>query len=83
MRRGELPSFPPVLQAVSDHANRMAAAMIGFWAGTASGSRNITSDPERRKRIETAFKKFRADVLRKEADELYHKEDVDVTDQMF
>ncbi|BDD60419.1 hypothetical protein MPDQ_003726 [Monascus purpureus] len=54
---------------------------LGFWAGAASGSRSVTSDPERQKRIETAFKKFRADVLRKEADELDLRHDV--TDEMF
>lgn len=42
----------------------------GFLAGSASAGRNITSDPESRKRIETAFRRFRADVLRKEADAL-------------
>ncbi|KAJ5454645.1 uncharacterized protein N7458_005601 [Penicillium daleae] len=43
---------------------------LGFAGGAASGSRSITSDPERKKRIETAFRRFRADVLRKEADSL-------------
>ncbi|KAJ5122588.1 hypothetical protein N7448_003722 [Penicillium atrosanguineum] len=43
---------------------------LGFLAGSASAASNITSDPESRKRIETAFRKFRADVLRKEADAL-------------
>ncbi|EAL85479.1 conserved hypothetical protein [Aspergillus fumigatus A1163] len=54
---------------------------LGFFAGAASGSRSITKDPERRKRIENAFRKFRADVLRKEADALDH--DQDVFDKMF
>lgn len=53
----------------------------GFFAGAASGSRSITKDPERRKRIENAFRNFRADVLRKEADALDH--DQDVFDKMF
>ncbi|RAL14696.1 uncharacterized protein BO97DRAFT_364990 [Aspergillus homomorphus CBS 101889] len=43
---------------------------LGFLGGAASGSRAITSEPERRKRIENAFRRFRADVLRKEADAL-------------
>lgn len=38
--------------------------------GAASGSRSITADPERKKRIEAAFRRFRADVLRREADSL-------------
>ncbi|EAW15350.1 uncharacterized protein ACLA_060170 [Aspergillus clavatus NRRL 1] len=54
---------------------------LGFFAGAASGSRSITADPERRKRIETAFRKFRADVLRKEADEL--DRDKNIFDKMF
>lgn len=40
----------------------------GLLTGTGSASRTITKDPETRARIETAFNKFRADVLRKEAD---------------
>ncbi|RHZ61996.1 uncharacterized protein CDV56_105734 [Aspergillus thermomutatus] len=49
---------------------------LGFFAGAASGSRSIAADPERRKRIENAFRRFRADVLRKEADALDRDEDV-------
>jgi hypothetical protein len=45
-------------------------------AGSTSASRSITRDPERRKRIENAFRKFKADVLRKEADALDHGKDV-------
>lgn len=40
----------------------------GLLTGSGSASRTISRDPESRARIETAFKKFRADVLRKEAD---------------
>jgi hypothetical protein len=43
---------------------------IGFAGGVASGTRGISSDPESQKRIETAFRRFRADVLRKQADAL-------------
>lgn len=43
---------------------------IGLAGGAASASRSVSKDPESRKRIETAFRRFRADVLRKEADEL-------------
>lgn len=42
----------------------------GFAGGAASASRTISSDPEMRKRIEHAFRGFRADVLRRQADEL-------------
>lgn len=42
----------------------------GLLTGTGSAARTVSSDPESRARIETAFKKFRADVLRKEADAL-------------
>jgi hypothetical protein len=41
---------------------------LGFAGGVAKGTRTITSDPESKKRIETAFGRFRADVLRKQAD---------------
>lgn len=44
--------------------------MTGLAGGAASGGRSITRDPEMQKRIETAFRKFRVDVLRKQADEL-------------
>ncbi|KAJ5679736.1 hypothetical protein N7462_007980 [Penicillium macrosclerotiorum] len=43
---------------------------LGFAGGAAKGSRSITADPETKKRIETAFRRFRADVLRREADAL-------------
>lgn len=55
--------------------------VIGFLAGTASANSNIAAEPESRKRIETAFRKFRADVLRKEADEL--DKGTSVSDKMF
>jgi hypothetical protein len=38
----------------------------GFLTGAASATRTITRDPESRQRIEDAFRKFRADVLRRE-----------------
>ncbi|KAF6806679.1 hypothetical protein CSOJ01_08663 [Colletotrichum sojae] len=43
---------------------------LGFFSGTAAAARSINRDPESRARIETAFRKFRADALRKEADRL-------------
>ena len=42
----------------------------GFLTGAWSARRTIRQDPEQQKRIETAFRRFRADVLRKEADAL-------------
>ena len=43
---------------------------LGLLSGSSSASRRINEDSEGRKRIETAFRRFRADVLRKEADAL-------------
>ncbi|EXJ56895.1 hypothetical protein A1O7_07239 [Cladophialophora yegresii CBS 114405] len=42
----------------------------GLLTGTWSARRTITSDPDRRERIEKAFRSFRADVLRKQLEEL-------------
>lgn len=42
----------------------------GLLTGSAGAARTVSSDPESRRRIETAFRKFKADVLRKEADAL-------------
>jgi hypothetical protein len=41
----------------------------------------LTKDPERKKRVENAFRHFRADLLRKEAEEL--DKGRSVTDEMF
>lgn len=49
---------------------------FGLFSGSAAASRTITGNPESRERIETAFRRFRADVLRKEADALDHKKGV-------
>ncbi|KAL4930461.1 uncharacterized protein BDV17DRAFT_258713 [Aspergillus undulatus] len=54
---------------------------LGFLGGAASGSSSITSDPERKKRVENAFRSFRADMLRKEADAL--DKGKPVTEEMF
>ncbi|RYO83400.1 hypothetical protein DL766_006821 [Monosporascus sp. MC13-8B] len=43
---------------------------LGFLLGTWSASRYITKDPARQKRIETAYRRFKADYLRREADRL-------------
>ncbi|KAL8658082.1 MAG: hypothetical protein Q9226_001286 [Calogaya cf. arnoldii] len=42
----------------------------GVLTGSASAGKTISRDTESRERIETAFRRFRADVLRKEADAL-------------
>lgn len=43
---------------------------LGLLIGGATAKRSITSDPETRQRIENAFRSFRADVLRKEIEQL-------------
>ncbi|KAK1994189.1 hypothetical protein LX36DRAFT_218546 [Colletotrichum falcatum] len=43
---------------------------LGFLSGTRAAARTINEDPVSRARIETAFRKFRAEALRKEADRL-------------
>ncbi|KAL8746469.1 MAG: hypothetical protein Q9184_007745 [Pyrenodesmia sp. 2 TL-2023] len=48
----------------------------GLLTGSASAGRTITRNPKSRQRIETAFRRFRADVLRKEADALDKKKGV-------
>ncbi|KAL8686307.1 MAG: hypothetical protein Q9218_007198 [Villophora microphyllina] len=48
----------------------------GLLTGGSSAGRTITRDPEARERIETAFRRFRADVLRKEADQLDKKKSI-------
>jgi len=40
---------------------------LGMLGGAYSAKRRIMSDPESKLRIEKAFRKFRADVLRKQA----------------
>ncbi len=42
----------------------------GLLTGTWSAKRTIASDPERRARIEKAIRSFRADVLRKQLQDL-------------
>lgn len=43
---------------------------LGLVTGSWSAKRSITQDPEMRKRIEKAFNAFRADVLRKQIEQL-------------
>lgn len=40
---------------------------LGTLSGSYSASRTVTGDPSSKARIEGAFRKFRAEVLRKEA----------------
>jgi hypothetical protein len=40
---------------------------LGMLVGASRAKSTISQDPESRRRIEAAFSKFRADVLRKEA----------------
>jgi hypothetical protein len=42
----------------------------GLLTGSLSAGRAVTKDSESRERIEKAFRKFRADALRQEADKL-------------
>lgn len=46
----------------------------GLLLGGYSAKRTITGDPERKARVESAFRKFRADVLKREIAQL-EKED--------
>ncbi|KAK8103218.1 hypothetical protein PG984_016364 [Apiospora sp. TS-2023a] len=43
---------------------------LGFMMGSWSAARLISKDPARKGRVENAYRKFRADVLRREAKEL-------------
>jgi hypothetical protein len=43
---------------------------LGLLAGSWSARRSVTSDPERKARIERAFWRYRADVLRREVQKL-------------
>lgn len=43
---------------------------LGLLGGSVSASSSLGKDPESRKRIETAFRRFKADVLRREAEML-------------
>jgi hypothetical protein len=45
----------------------------GLLTGTASAGRSISSDPEARQRIETAFRNYRIDVMKKQIEELEGK----------
>ncbi|KAJ5766329.1 uncharacterized protein N7511_003945 [Penicillium nucicola] len=79
-RTESIPDLTPLLKptTLGDFATYFFASAgglllggeLGFAGGAASGSRTISADPESKKRIETAFRRFRSDVLRKQADAL-------------
>jgi len=48
----------------------MLGGELGLLAGTWSASRIISKDPARLARIEKAYRLFKADVLKKEAERL-------------
>lgn len=47
---------------------------LGLLGGSVGAKNTITRDPETRKRIETAFRRFKVDVLKKEVDALEAQE---------
>lgn len=47
----------------------------GLLMGGYSAKRTITSDPERKARVERAFRRFRADVLKREVSMLEKEDD--------
>ncbi|KAJ5555375.1 hypothetical protein N7535_007810 [Penicillium sp. DV-2018c] len=79
-RSESIPDLTPLLKptTLGDFATYFFASLgglvlggeIGFAGGAASGTRSISADPESKKRIETAFRRFRADVLRRQAEAL-------------
>ncbi|KAJ5885358.1 hypothetical protein N7495_009868 [Penicillium taxi] len=79
-RTEAIPDLTPLLKptALGDFATYFFASLgglflggeLGFAGGAASGSSSFSADTESRKRIDKAFRAFRADVLRKEADAL-------------
>ncbi|KAL2824260.1 hypothetical protein BDW59DRAFT_147743 [Aspergillus cavernicola] len=81
LKDGETHPIPDITSllkptAIGDIATYMFAAFGGFFLGGSLGSlgssmsetRTFTADPERMERFEKAFRGFRADMLRKEAD---------------
>jgi len=53
----------------------------GLLFGSMAAGRTITRDPSARERIDKAFRKFRAEALRKEADRLDGGESI--VDELF
>jgi len=79
-RTEEIPDLTPMLQPTSlgDVATYLFFSAGGLFIGGETGlltgsymaTRTINQDPESKARIETAFRKYKADVLRKEAERL-------------
>ncbi|CDM32880.1 hypothetical protein DTO013E5_9409 [Penicillium roqueforti] len=77
-RTEAIPDLTPLLKptTLGDFATYFLAAAgglflggeLGFAGGVAKGTWSLDADPQSKERIETAFRKFRADVLRKQAD---------------
>ncbi|KAH8880609.1 hypothetical protein GQ53DRAFT_774062 [Thozetella sp. PMI_491] len=75
-RKEAIPNLEPLLQptAWGDVATYTFFGLSGlflggesgFLVGSSSATRSISKDPESRARIEAAFRKFRADVLREQ-----------------
>ncbi|KKK23513.1 hypothetical protein P175DRAFT_0502587 [Aspergillus ochraceoroseus IBT 24754] len=90
-RTESIPDITPLLKptTLGDFATYFFASAgglflggeLGFLAGASSGSRDLLGDPERKKRVESAFRKFRAEMLRKQADEL--DQGAEVAHEMF
>lgn len=79
-REEAIPDITPLLQpsALGDIAaytffglgGLFVGGETGLLTGSWSARRTISSDPETKKRVEQAFRSFRADVLRKQIEEL-------------
>jgi hypothetical protein len=79
-REEAIPDITPLLQPtkLGDFATYTFFGIAGLFlggetgvvTGAASARRIITGDPERKKRIERAFREFRADVLRAQIERL-------------
>ena len=79
-REEAIPDITPLLKptAVGDVATYALFAVGGVFVGGETGllvggqmaKRSVTAEPESRKRIEDAFRRFRAEVLRKQAQDL-------------
>ncbi|KAJ5328888.1 hypothetical protein N7452_009278 [Penicillium brevicompactum] len=77
-RTESIPDLTPLLKptTLGDFATYFFASAgglllggeLGFAGGAAKATSGISSEPESKRRIETAFRRFRSDLLRKQAD---------------
>lgn len=84
-REEPLPNLTPLMKpsALGDFATYTLLGFGGLFFGGETGllsgtlwaRRGISQDAESRQRIEVAFRRFRADVLRKQADELERRDE--------